>query len=87
MLNTMNSRKGDVERERVRRIGLEYDAISDMLGVKSKKKSKVLILEAALKFIHHNTPDTDTHTEVSHHNSLAIASQFIMSRSIILGGG
>ena len=45
------SRKGEKERERVRNIGVEYEAISKLLGIESKRINKVHILESALGFI------------------------------------
>ena len=47
-------RKRDKERDRVRKIGLEYQQLSDMLGLHPKKQNKVLTLKAALQFIMDN---------------------------------
>ena len=48
------ARKRDKERDRVRKIGIEYQSLSDMLGLHPKKQNKVLTLKAALQFIEQN---------------------------------
>lgn len=48
------ARKRDKERDRVRKIGIEYQSLSDMLGLHPKKQNKVLTLKAALQFIEKN---------------------------------
>ena len=49
------SRKLEVEQERVRGIALQYHLISEMLGLRQSKFSKVPILKAAMKFITENS--------------------------------
>lgn len=48
------ARKRDKERDRVKKIGLEYQSLSEMLGLHPKKQNKVLTLKAALQFIIEN---------------------------------
>lgn len=48
------ARKRDKERDRVRKIGIEYQSLSEMLGLHPRKQNKVLTLKAALQFIVEN---------------------------------
>lgn len=48
------ARKRDKERDRVRKIGFEYQSLSEMLGLHPRKQNKVLTLKAALQFIVEN---------------------------------
>jgi hypothetical protein len=50
----MMARKRDKERDRVRKIGVEYQSLSEMLGLHPRKQNKVLTLKAALQFIVEN---------------------------------
>lgn len=54
------AKKRDKERDRVRRIGIEYQALSDMLGLHPKKQNKVRTLKAALQFIMDNYEEVTT---------------------------
>lgn len=46
------NRKGEKERERVKNIGQEYEAISELLGINSRRINKVHILKQALEYIY-----------------------------------
>ena len=48
------ARKRDKERDRVKKIGVEYQSLSEMLGLHPRKQNKVLTLKAALQFIVEN---------------------------------
>ena len=53
-------RKRAVERRRVKNIGEEYNSISELLGLRTKKTNKVLTLKTAVQFVRDHIEGLDS---------------------------